>query len=158
MDPANRSLDRLDRELSGFRTWPRVEPGLSAMVVAVGVLVLLLAYALPWAGSTSGWNVLVSGGQLGLLPRLFVITSVLFGVLGSTLGLMTRLWAVGWACALGGGFSVVNGLWAIWSRQTAPGGGAGPGVGLVLAELAMVLLTLMWVRIAWTRPGGRANG
>ncbi|WP_037064302.1 hypothetical protein [Pseudonocardia acaciae] len=157
MEPANGSLDRLDKELSGFRSWPRVEPGVSAMVVAVGVLVLLGGYALPWAGSTSGWNVLVGSGQLGVLPRLFVITSVLFGVLGSTLGLMTRLWAVGWACALGGGFSVVNGLWAVWSRQTAPGA-PGPGVGLVLAVLAMALLTLMWVRIAWTRPGGREHG
>jgi hypothetical protein len=71
---------------------------------------------------------------------------------------MTRLWAIGWVCALGCGFSVVNGLWAVWSRQTAPSGGSGPGIGLLLAVLAMALLTLMWVRLAWSRPGGRANG
>jgi hypothetical protein len=159
MEPANGSLDRLDKELSGYRAWPRVEPSpVSAMAVAIGVLVLLLAYALPWTGSTSGWDVLFGGGELGVLPRLFTITSLLFGVLGSATALMTRLWAVGWACALGGGFSVVNGLWAIWSRQTAPSGAPGPGIGLVLAVFAMAVLTLMWVRIAWSRPGGRANG
>jgi hypothetical protein len=53
---------------------------------------------------------------------------------------------------------VVNGLWAVWSRQTAPHGAPGPGIGLVLAVLAMALLALMWVRLAWSRPGGRAHG
>ena len=70
----------------------------------------------------------------------------------------TRLWALGWACALGCGFSSVNGLWAIWSRQTAPVGTPGPGVGLILTLLAMILLSFLWVRLAWTRPGGRAEG
>lgn len=152
------SLDRLDRELSGFRSWPRVDPGATAMAVSVGVLVLLGAYALPWTGSVSGWGVLTGAGHLGLLPRLFVVTSALFGVIGSTAGLLSRLWAIGWVCALGGGFSVVHGMWAIWSRQTAPAGSPGPGIGLVLAVLAMVVITGAWVRIAWSRPGGRANG
>jgi hypothetical protein len=53
---------------------------------------------------------------------------------------------------------VVNGLWAVWSRQTAPAGSPGPGIGLLLCVLAMALLALMWVRLAWSRPGGRANG
>ncbi|WP_037081440.1 hypothetical protein [Pseudonocardia spinosispora] len=151
-------LDQLDKEMSGMRSWPRFDPGVGAVVVAVGVLVLLGSYILPWTGSTSGWEVLLGAGHLGILPRLFGITSVLFGVIGSSAALMSRLWGIGWACALGGGFSVVNGLWAVWSRQTAPGGGTGPGIGMVLALLAMVLLTLLWVRIAWSRPGGRADG
>ncbi|HTF46129.1 MAG TPA: hypothetical protein VK735_01645 [Pseudonocardia sp.] len=151
-------LDRLDKELSGFRSWPRIDPGPSAMVVSIGVLLVLVAHALPWTGSASGWNVLLGDAQLGLLPRLFSITSLLFGVLGSTTGILTRLWGIGWTCALGCGFSVVNGLWAIWSRQTAPAGSPGPGIGLLLAVLAMALLALMWVRLAWSRPGGRANG
>jgi hypothetical protein len=113
---------------------------------------------LPWTGSTTGWEILSGAGQLGILPRVFTVTSMLFGVIGSVAALMTRWWSIAWACALGGGFSVVNGVWAVWSRQTAPGGSAGPGVGLILAVLTMVLLTLMWVRLAWSRPGGRAHG
>jgi hypothetical protein len=57
-------------------------------------------------------------------------------------------------CAVGSGFSVVNGVWAIWSRQVnVPHGGSGPGIGLVLAVLAMVALTACWVRIAGRRGG-----
>jgi hypothetical protein len=151
-------LDRLDRELSGYRSWPRIDPGPSAMVVSIGVLVLLVACALPWTGSISGWNVLLGAGNLGVLPRLFAITALLFGVVGSSAAILTRLWAIGWACALGCGFSVVNGLWAIWSRNTAPNGAPGPAIGLILAVLCMAVLAMMWVRLAWSRPGGRADG
>lgn len=151
-------LARLDHELTEPRGLPRLDPGPAALAVAVGVLVLLAAYALPWTGSTRGWLVLSGHGDLGKLPQLFTVTALLFGVLGSAAALMTRRWPIAWACALGGGFSVVNGVWAVWSRQTAPGASAGPGPGLLIALLAMVFLTVMWVRLAWSRPGGRANG
>jgi hypothetical protein len=151
-------LSRLERQLSGSAMWPRIDPGPSGLVVSIGVLLVLVAHALPWAGSTTGWMVLLGAGQLGALPRLFAVTSLLFGVVASTTGLLTRLWAVGWACALGCGFSVVNGVWAVWSRQTAPHGAPGPGAGLLLAVLTMALLALMWVRLTWSRPGGRAHG
>lgn len=155
-------LARLDRELSGMRSWPRLDPGPAAVVVAIAVMLLLGALALPWVGPVSGWSVLMGGGaeipKLGVLPRLFTGTAVLFGVVGSATALLTRFWAVGWACAMGCGFSVVTGVWAVWSRQTAPAGTPGPGIGLVLALLTMVLLSALWVRIAWTRPGGRAAG
>jgi hypothetical protein len=158
MEPMPDELARLDREFSEEHGLPRLDLGPSAVVVAVGVLVLLLANVLPWTGSTTGWEILSGASQLGILPRVFTVTSMLFGVIGSVAALMTRRWPIAWACALGGGFSVVNGVWAVWSRQTAPGGSAGPGVGLILAVLTMVLLTLMWVRLAWSRPGGRAHG
>jgi hypothetical protein len=166
MDPMPEELARLDDELSGVRSWPRLDPGVAAVAVAVGVLVLLGAVALPWVGPTTGWALLVGTGPVvpgaGVLPRLFATTAVVFGVAGSSSALLTRLWALGWVSALGCGFSVVNGLWAVWSRQTAAGSAIdpapGPGIGLVLALLAMIALTVMWVRIAWTRPGGRAAG
>jgi hypothetical protein len=162
MDPMPESLARLDKELSGIRSWPRLDPGLGTVVIAVAVMLLLGAIALPWVGTTSGWTMLITGGppMRGFrgLPRLFAGTAVFFGVLGSTTALMTRLWALGWACALGCGFSVVNGLWAIWSRQTAPSGTPGPGLGLILTLLTMIMLSILWVRLAWTRPGGRAAG
>jgi hypothetical protein len=77
---------------------------------------------------------------------------------GCATGLVTRLWVVGWASAFGCGFSVVTGVWAVWSRQTAGSGAPGPGPGLLLVLVAMVLMAAMWVRLAWSRPGGRANG
>ncbi len=162
MDPMSDDLDRLDAELSGRRSWPRIDPGLGAVVAAVGVLGLLGAVALPWIGPTSGWELLISLGDpapgVGLLPRLFAVTAVLVGVVGSAAALLTRLWALSWACALGCGFSVVTGVWAVWSRQTAPAGAPGPGLGVVLALLVTMVLTVVWVRIAWSRPGGRAEG
>ncbi|MGQ0483267.1 MAG: Rv2732c family membrane protein [Pseudonocardia sp.] len=162
MDPMSDNLDRLDAELSGRRSWLRIDPGLGAMGAAVGVLGLLGAVALPWIGPTSGWELLISLGDpapgVGLLPRLFVVTAVLVGVVGSAAALLTRLWALGWVCALGCGFSVVTGVWAVWSRQTAPPAAPGPGLGLVLTLLVTMALTVVWVRIAWSRPGGRAGG
>ena len=54
--------------------------------------------------------------------------------------------------AVGCGISVVNGLWAIWSRQTGVlTGGTGPGIGMVLAVVTMVVLTACWARIAGRR-------
>jgi hypothetical protein len=159
MEPMSDELARLDQELSEQRGLPRLDPGPAAMVVAVGVLVLLVAFALPWVRSVSGWQVLAGLGDLGILPRLFTVTSLLFGVVGSATALATRRWPIAWACALGGGFSVVNGIWAVWSRQTVPtGSSGGPGPGLILAVLATALITVMWVRLAWSRPGGRAHG
>lgn len=151
-------VDAPGRPETGPGAWPRIDPGPAAMVVALGVMVVLLGHALPWTGSASGWNVLLGSGQLGMLPRVFAVTSLLFGVAGSTAAILTRLWAIGWACALGCGFSVVNGLWAVWSRQTAPAGAPGPGFGLILVLLGMAFLALMWVRLAWSRPGGRQDG
>jgi hypothetical protein len=158
MEPMSDDLARLDQQLSEPSGLPRLDLGPAAVAVAVGVLALLMAYVLPWSGPTNGWSVLSGHGSLGKLPQLFTITSLLFGVLGSAAALMTRRWPIAWACALGGGFSVVNGVWAVWSRQTVPGGSAGPGAGMLIAVLAMVFLTIMWVRLAWSRPGGRANG
>jgi hypothetical protein len=158
MNQLPEDLRRLDQEVSGR---PRLDPGGPAVLVSVGVLLLLGAVALPWVGPASGWSLLMGADlpfpRLGL-PRFFAGTSVLFGVVVSALALSTRLWALGWAAALGCGFTVVTGVWAIWSRQTAVAGTPGPGIGLLLSVLVMALIAGLWVRIAWTRPGGRANG
>jgi hypothetical protein len=147
--------NRLD-EVSGP---PRIDPGATAVALAVAVLLVLLGHALPWIGPASGWNVLFGrAGAVGVLPSVFSVTSLLFGVVGCATGLVTRLWVVGWASAFGCGFSVVTGVWAVWSRQTAGSGAPGPGPGLLLVLVAMVLMAAMWVRLAWSRPGGRANG
>lgn len=144
-----------DAEFAGMtrRMERRTDPGSTALTVAVGVLVLLGSLALPWTGSTAGWEVLAGlDPELGLLPRLFAFTALGFGVVGSALALSTRWWALAWVCAVGCGFSVVDGVWAIWSRQTGvPDGGTGPGFGLVLAVLTVLVLAASWVRIALRR-------
>lgn len=130
----------------------RIDPGATALPVAIAVLVLLGSLMLPWTGGVAGWEILAGVANFGLLPRLFTATAVLFGVLGSAVALAGRRWAAAWTCAVGCGFSVVNGVWAIWSRQVnVLNGGTGPGVGLVLAVVAMVVLAASWVKIAGRR-------
>ncbi len=144
-----------DAEFAGMtrRMEWRTDPGATAMTVAVGVVVLLATLALPWTGSTAGWQVLAGlDPELGLLPRLFAFTALGFGVVGSALALSTRWWALAWVCSVGCGFSVVDGVWAIWSRQTGVlDGGTGPGIGLVLAVLTVLVLAVSWIRIALRR-------
>lgn len=145
----------LDAELAGIARGieQRTDPGSTALTVAVAVLVLLATLALPYTGSVPGWQVLSGlAPDLGVLPRLFTFTALGFGVVGSALALATRRWGLAWVCAVGCGFTVVDGVWAIWSRQTVvPDGGSGPGIGLVLAVVTMLVLAVSWVRIALRR-------
>jgi hypothetical protein len=147
-------LAALDEELTrpARRSERRIDPGPSALVVAVAMLVLIGGLVLPWTGSVQGWQVLAGVVSLGLLPPLFAFTSLGFGLVVSALALATRWWGLAWLAAVGCGFSVVTGLWALWSRQVAvPAGATGPGPGLVLAVLAVVVLAVSWVRIAGRR-------
>ena len=143
-------IDQVERDVVGH-----VEPGWWALVIAVAAFALLVAAVLPWVGSNSGWQVLLGQASgpyhIGLLPRLFVASSLFVGVLLSALTLFTRRWGLAWLCALGSAFSVIHGMWAVWSRQTA-GDHAGPGPGMVLALLTMIVLAAQWVRLAFSRP------
>jgi hypothetical protein len=148
-------LVALDAELTGIgrRVQRQVDPGRVALGVSIAILVLIVALILPWTGSVRGWEVLAGlDPQLGVFLRLFTFTSLGFGLVVSTLALATRWWALAWLSAVGCGISVVTGLWAIWSRQvTVPVGGTGPGVGLVLAVIAVITLAACWARIAGRR-------
>jgi hypothetical protein len=152
--PLPEELARYDAELAGVqrRVERRIDPGPTALAVSVSVLALLGSLVLPWTGSIQGWEVLAGTEPLGLLPRLFAFTAFGFGVVGSALALATRWWGLAWLCAVGCGFSVVDGVWAIWSRQVAvPEGGSPAGPGLVLAVLAVLVLAVSWVRIVLRR-------
>jgi hypothetical protein len=147
-------LSRLDRELAGVsrRVEQRIDPGATAFKVSIAMLVLIVALVLPWTGSALGWEVLAGIKVFGLLPRLFAFTSLGFGLVVSSLALATRWWGLAWLAAAGCGFSVINGVWAIWSRQTGVlACGTGPGIGMILAVLAMIALAACWVRIAIRR-------
>ena len=147
-------LAALDAELrrAERRAERRIDPGPTGMAVSVAMLALIGSLMLPWTGSVQGWEVLAGLAPLGLLPPLFAGTSLGFGLVGSGLALATRWWGLAWLSAVGCGFSVVTGIWAIWSRQVGvPAGATGPGVGLVLAVLAVLVLAVSWVRIATRR-------
>lgn len=148
MDELRAEIDAVER--SALR---RVDPGNSAVVIAGAIMVLLLSTSLPWVGDASGWDVLHGAvdpaDRVGLLPRLFAAVAIGFGAGLSALALLTRRWGLVWASALGCGYCVLDGVWAIWSRQTAPG--AGPGWGLILAVLAVAVLAGAWFRLAMSR-------
>ena len=141
-------IDEVEREAVRH-----VQPGRWVMVIAVGSFTLLLAAALPWVDGASGWQVLLGQldepSRIGLLPRLFATTSLLFGVVLSAVAVFNRRWGLVWLCSFGCGFSVVHAIWAVWSRQTS--GTSGPGVGMVLALLAIFVLAVQWLRVAFSR-------
>lgn len=146
------SDDQMREEIDevGRRAARTVELGGRAVVTAVAVFVLMLGLALPWMNGASGLEVLIGqeGGKASMVPRLFAATAVLFGVLTSALALTTRRWFFTWVGAAGGWFASVDGLLAIWSRQSS---GTDVGVGLVIAEIAMVIIAIQWFRTAASR-------
>ncbi|MFD0364273.1 hypothetical protein ACFQZZ_22745 [Nocardia sp. GCM10030253] len=152
-------LDAVERRVAG-----EIDPGIRAMVVAGAVFVLLLSLVLPHAGTARGFDVLLgteaaSFEHIGLPSRIFVWFVVVFGISFSLLALMTRRWALAWIAVAGSAIASAFGVFAIWHRQTpgvgGPGGanyyGAGPGIGLILGALAVIVLTFHWVRVVWSR-------
>jgi hypothetical protein len=147
-------LRALNEELAGLpkQVERRFDPGVRAVVVAVGVLVLVGAVLLPWVAGSPGWQIAGGEATYGPLPRLFTFTLLGFGVAGSVLALFTRWWPLAWVCAIGCGISTVNGIWAIWSRQVgADVGLPGPQIGMVLGVLGVLVLTFTWAGIAIRR-------
>lgn len=153
LDPEGIAGLRAEIDLVERSALRQVDPGGRAVVISVAIMVLLLAVTLPWVGQASGWDVLSGTAnpvdRVGLLPRMFGGVALGLGVGLSVLALVTRRWGVVWASALGCTYSVLDGVWAIWSRQTVHG--PGPGIGLVLAVLAVTVLAAQWLRLALSR-------
>lgn len=129
-----------------------VEFGPRGFRIAITVFVLIVSLLLPWVGGQPGWQVLLDGEEA--VPRLFAGTAIGFGVVAPVLALVTRRWWLAWVCAVGGWFSFVDGLLAIWSQQSSSISGApgnGPGFGLIIAAIAVTVLTAQWMRVAWSR-------
>lgn len=144
-DPLRDEIDEVGRRAS--RT---VELGGRAVMVSVAVFVLLIGLVLPWMNGSSGLEVLIGAetGKASMVPRLFAATAVLFGVLASVATLTTRRWVFAWVGAAGGWFATVDGMLAIWSRQSS---GNSPGIGLIIAVVAMVAIAILWFRTAASR-------
>jgi hypothetical protein len=148
-DPKIRAeLSRTERDLLR-----RIDPGARALVIATVMLVLMLCSVLPWIGPAVGWQILTDQADpalgISILPRLFSINSTIAGILLSALALATRRWAVAWVAAMACTVVSLEGLVAIWSRQTVAQ--AGPSVGLVLAVVSMFVLAAVWLRVVWSR-------
>ncbi len=154
--PDDLSAYRADLEAAERRVAGEIDPGARAVVVAVLVFVLLLSFVLPHTGGARGINVLMGDDTairagIALPSRLFVWFALVFGVGFSMLALLTRRWTMAWIALAGSAVGSALGMLAVWSRQTAAAVHPGPGIGLIVAWLAMLLLTFHWARVVWSR-------
>lgn len=145
-----------DIEAAERRVAGEIDPGARALVIAIGVFVLLVSFILPHTGDARGIDVLVGGDTAAregiTLPlRVFAWLVLVFGVGFSMLALLTRRWALAWIALAGSTVATLLGLLAVWSRQTAPDRYPGPGIGLVLAWIAIAVVTFHWARAVWAR-------
>jgi hypothetical protein len=147
---------RDDIEAAERRIAREIEPGTRALVVAILIFVLIGSFVLPHTGDVRGWDVLFSTHGAGkaaiaLPSRVFSWLALVFGVGFSMLALLTRRWALAWVALAGSAVASAAGLLAIWSRQTVASGHPGPGIGLITAWIAIILLTFHWARVVWSR-------
>lgn len=144
-------LEAAERRVAG-----EIDPGLRGVVVAVLVFVLVVSFILPHTGAARGVDVLIGDDRaisvgIALPSRIFTWLALVFGVGFSMLALLTRRWTLAWIAAAGCAVAIPIGMLAIWSRQTTTHGEPGPGVGLIIAWITVILLTFHWVRLVWTR-------
>ena len=147
---------RAEIEAAERRIAREIDPGPRAFVVAILVFVLLGSFILPHTGDVRGWDVLFSShgaaaAAVALPSRVFAWLALVFGVGFSMLALMTRRWALAWIALAGSSIASATGLLAVWSRQTVAAGHPGPGVGLIVAWITVILLTFHWARVVWSR-------
>nr|WP_096286354.1 hypothetical protein [Mycobacterium ahvazicum] len=147
---------RAEIEAAERRVAREIDPGPRALIVAILVFVLLGSFILPHTGQVRGWDVLFSShgagaAALSLPSKVFLWFTLVFGVGFSMLALLTRRWALAWIALAGSSIASATGLLAVWSRQTAAAGHPGPGIGLWVAWITVILLTFHWARVVWSR-------
>jgi hypothetical protein len=145
-----------DIEAAERRVAREIDPGARALVIAIAVFVLLVSFVIPHTGGAKGLDVLIFSEAairdgVSLPSRVFTWLALVFGVGFSMLALLTRRWALAWIALAGSTVTSLLGLLAVWSRQTAPAPHPGPGIGLIVAWLAVVVVTYNWARVVWAR-------
>lgn len=155
-DVAEFDAYRSEIEAAERRVAREIEPGARALVVAILVFVLLGSFMLPHTGSVKSWDVLfmshgAAAAGVALPSQVFIWLTLVFSVGFSILALLTRRWAVAWVALAGSMVASGTGMLAVWSRQTATAGLPGPGIGLVISWIAVILLTFHWARVVWQR-------
>jgi hypothetical protein len=147
---------RSDIEDAERRIAREIDPGVRGFVVAILVFVLLGSFMLPHTGDVRGWDVLfashgAAAAALALPSRVFGWLTLVFGVGFSVLALVTRRWVLAWVALAGSAVASAVGLLAVWSRQTVAAGHPGPGVGLIVSWITVIVLTFHWARVVWSR-------
>ena len=147
---------RADLEAAERRVAGEIDPGARALVVAILVFVLVVSFILPHSGAARGVDILMGddtaiAAGVALPHRVFCWLALVFGVGLSMLALLTRRWTIAWIALAGSAVGSAIGLLAVWSRQTATAGHPGPGVGLILGWITVILLAFHWARVVWTR-------
>ena len=145
-----------DIEDAERRVASEIDPGARALVVAILVFVILASFVLPHTGGARGLDVLVGDdaaiqAAVALPSRVFVWLILVFSVGFSILALLTRRWALAWIALAGSAVACPIGMLAVWSRQTVADSHPGPGIGLIVAWIAVILLTFHWARVVWSR-------
>jgi hypothetical protein len=92
-----------------------------------------------------------SAHRIALPSRIFCWFALIFGVGFSMLALTTRRWTLAWIALAGTALAGAFGMLAVWSRQTVESGYTGPGIGLILGWVTVLLLAFHWARVVWTR-------
>jgi hypothetical protein len=133
-----------------------IDPGARALVVAALVFVIMVTFLLPHTGSARGFDVLVGSDvaireAIALPSRAFVWLVLVFCVGFSMLALITRRWGLAWIALAGSAVACPIGMLAVWSRQTVAQPHPGPGIGLIICWIAVILLTFHWARVVWSR-------
>nr|WP_197694326.1 hypothetical protein [Mycobacterium sp. 852002-40037_SCH5390672] len=147
---------RTEIEAAERRVARGIDPGPRAFLVSILVFVLLASFILPHTGDVRGWDVLFGSHDAGaaavaLPSRVFAWLALVFGVGFSMLALVTRRWALAWVALAGTAIAGAAGMLAIWSRQTVSAGHPGPGWGLIVAWLTVLVLIYHWARVVWSR-------
>jgi len=150
-DAYKEELEAAERKVAG-----EIQPGGRALVVSILVFVLLLSFILPHTGGARGVDVLAGDDRaiaagIALPSRIFAWLALVFGVGFSMLALLTRRWALAWIALAGSAVASAIGMLAVWSRQTTLHGHPGPGIGLILGWVTVILLAFHWARVVWTR-------
>lgn len=147
---------RSEIEAAERRVAREIEPGARALIVAILVFVLVGSFILPHTGSVRGWDVLsnshgAESAAIALPSQVFMWLALVFSVGFSVLALLTRRWAVAWVALAGSTLASATGMLAVWSRQTVSAGHPGPGIGLFIGWITVMLLTFHWARVVWQR-------
>lgn len=147
---------RTEIEAAERRVARGIDPGPRAFFVSILVFVLLASFILPHTGDVRGWDVLfgshgAGAAAVGLPSQVFAWLALVFGVGFSMLALVTRRWALAWVALAGTAIAGAAGMLAIWSRQTVAAGHPGPGWGLIVAWLTVLVLIYHWARVVWAR-------
>jgi hypothetical protein len=147
---------RTEIDAAERRVAREIDPGARALVVAILVFVLLGSFILPHTGAVRGWDVLFNShgavaAAVSLPSRAFGWLALVFGVGFSMLALLTRRWVLAWVALAGSAVASAAGLLAVWSRQTVTAGHPGPGWGLIVTWITVIVLTFHWTRVVWSR-------